>query len=212
MLTASNISHSFDYPLFTKIDLSLNAEESTAIIGISGSGKSTLLHILSTFLAPQTGSVNYNGKNLYSIDENELLEIRRKDFGIIFQSHYLFRGFTGVENIKVAELLSASALDKSIAEKFGISAVLHQQSSTLSGGQQQRLSIVRVLSKNPKIIFADEPTGNLDHTTAEEVMNLIFEYIKKNKASILCVTHDEKLAFRCDNVFRIINGTLTRIK
>ncbi len=212
MLTASNLSHSFDYPLFENINLSLENGKTTAIVGISGSGKSTILHIMSSFLSPQNGSVTLNDKDIYKLSEDEILQIRRRDFGIIFQSHYLFRGFSGYENIKIAELLSNESLDIGLTEKFGISPVLHQQSSTLSGGQQQRLSIVRVLSKKPKIIFADEPTGNLDKTTATEVMELLFEYITQNNASMLCVTHDEELAMECDNVFRLNNGQLIRIK
>lgn len=212
MLIASNLSHSFDYPLFENINLSLEDGKTSAIVGVSGSGKSTILHIMSSFLSPQNGSVELDGKDLYNLSEAEMLQIRRKDFGIIFQSHYLFRGFTGYENIKIAELLSNEPLDTRLVEKFGISPVLYQQSSTLSGGQQQRLSIVRVLSKKPKIIFADEPTGNLDKSTATEVMGLLFEYVKQNSASMLCVTHDEELAMKCDNVFRLSSGHLSRIK
>jgi putative ABC transport system ATP-binding protein len=212
MLIASNLSHSFDYPLFDGVNIELLPAQSSAIVGVSGSGKSTLLHILSTFLSPNSGTVHMGGQNLYSLDENELLNIRRNQIGIIFQSHYLFRGFSASENIKVAELLSKERMNEKLANRFGIAEQLKQQSSTLSGGQQQRLSIVRVLSKRPKIIFADEPTGNLDKSTAKDVMNSIFEYIKQNSASLLCVTHDEEFAHQCDNVFRLHDGSLNRIK
>jgi len=212
MLIASNISHSFDYPLFDNISISLDAGKSTAIIGASGSGKSTLLHILSSFLRPKTGEVSFQGKSMYMSGESELVRLRRENFGVIFQSHYLFRGFSGYENIKVAELLSNKELDIELCRRFGIEDVLHQPSSTLSGGQQQRTSIVRVLAKKPKIIFADEPTGNLDNTTASEVMASLFEYVKSKSASILCVTHDESVAYSCDAVFRLQDRELKKIK
>ncbi len=212
MLIASKLSHSFDYPLFDDLSFELSASRSTAIIGVSGSGKSTLLHILSSFLNPISGEVRYGDKSLYSLDQNELLSVRRNDFGIIFQSHYLFRGFSGFENLKVANLLSRESLDDEIINRFGIADVLHQQSSTLSGGQQQRLSIARVLSKKPKVIFADEPTGNLDKETACDVMDSIFEYIYSREASMLCVTHDSELAMRCDSVYKLQHGKLDRVK
>jgi len=212
MLIASNLSHSFDYPLFDNVSIELNTRKSTAIVGNSGSGKSTILHILSSFLKPNSGEIIFDNKSLYNLYEDELLKIRRNEFGIIFQSHYLFRGFSGNENIKVAELLSGGVMENDIAKRFGIADILYQQSSTLSGGQQQRLSIVRVLSKKPKIIFADEPTGNLDKTTAGEVMESIFEYIDRNDASMLCVTHDEDFAYKCDEVFRLSDGKLVRVK
>jgi putative ABC transport system ATP-binding protein len=212
MLIASNISHSFDYQLFNDINISLLAGKSTAIIGASGSGKSTLLHILSSFLKPNAGSVSFDDKNMYESGENELIRLRREEFGVIFQSHYLFRGFTGYENIKIAELLSKTKLDETICKRFGIDEVLHQSSSTLSGGQQQRMSIVRVLTKQPKIIFADEPTGNLDNITASEVMHALFEYISEKSASMLCVTHDEAVAYSCDSVFRLQDRQLIKTK
>lgn len=212
MLTASNLSHSFDYPLFENVSLELLPSQSTAIVGVSGSGKSTLLHILATFLIPNSGEVRIDGRNMYDLSQNELLKIRRNDFGVIFQSHYLFRGFSARENIAVAELLSNEEMDENLAKRFGIAAQLKQQSSTLSGGQQQRLSVVRVLSKKPKVIFADEPTGNLDKATAKDVMSSIFDYITQSQASLLCVTHDEEFAHECDNVFRLHDGILSRIK
>lgn len=185
---------------------------STAILGVSGSGKSTLLHILSSFLTPKNGEVVYKNKNIYSLPSSELVDLRKNDFGIIFQSHYLFRGFSARENLEVASLLTNEPIDEELAEKFGVLHVLEQPISTLSGGQQQRISIVRVLTKKPKVIFADEPTGNLDKDSAAQVMSTIFEYIQHNNASLLCVTHDEKLAYSCDHVFKLERNALIKLK
>lgn len=212
MLSAKNLSHSFDYDLFDNIDIDLKPGTSTAILGVSGSGKSTLLHILSSFLRPQKGQVEYNGKDIYSLSPKELVDLRKNDIGIIFQSHYLFRGFSAKENLEVASILTGEPLDEELSRKFGVAHVLSQPISTLSGGQQQRISIVRVLTKKPKLIFADEPTGNLDKTSAEEVMHTIFEYIDQNKAAMMCVTHDEKLAFSCDAVYRLEHKILKKLK
>ncbi len=212
MLIANNLSHSYDYPLFENITIELLPKTSTAILGVSGSGKSTLLHILSSFLKPNSGEVLLNDKNIYDLSQKELVEVRKNDFGIIFQSHYLFRGFSAVENIEVASMLSNEPMDDELAQKFGVAHVLNQPISTLSGGQQQRISIVRVLTKKPKVIFADEPTGNLDKDSAHQVVQSIFEYILENNAALFCVTHDEKLAFACDNVFRLEQNKLTKLK
>lgn len=212
MLGAKNLSHSFDYDLFQNIDIELKPKTTTAILGVSGSGKSTLLHILSSFLPPQSGVVEYNGENIYSLSDSELVKLRKNDFGIIFQFHYLFRGFSARENLEVSSILTGEPIDEELSKKFGIAHVLSQPISTLSGGQQQRISIVRVLTKKPKIIFADEPTGNLDKTSAAEVMGAIFEYVEQNSAAMLCVTHDESLAFSCDCVFRLEKNAFTKLK
>ncbi|HIE35540.1 MAG TPA: ABC transporter ATP-binding protein, partial [Campylobacterales bacterium] len=175
LLKAFNLSHSFDYPLFDGLNLSLSQCESVAIVGVSGSGKSTLLHILSTLLRPNSGRVYLFGKDIYDQQEKEILKIRREMIGIIFQSHYLFKGFSALENILVASLLSKKRIDNSLIESFGIKRVIDKKITELSGGEQQRVSIARVLTKRPKIIFADEPTGNLDKKSANDVMQKVFD-------------------------------------
>ncbi len=194
LLEVENLSHSFEYNLFKNISFQLMPKESISIVGVSGSGKSTLLHICATLLRPDSGEVKLFGKNLYSLKNRDILKIRREDVGIIFQSHYLFKGFDAYENIELATLLNDTKFDDKLIEKLGIKEVLKQKVGELSGGQQQRVSIARVLSKKPKIIFADEPTGNLDNKTATEVMDILFEYIKENSAVLLLVTHDNNLA------------------
>ena len=197
LLRVENISHSFDYKLFEQVNFHLNAKESMAILGVSGSGKSTLLHICSTLLKPDSGTVSLFDKNIYTQNDDETLKMRRYDVGIIFQAHYLFKGFLAHENIELSSFLSDKMIDPSMLERLGIADFMHYKVGDLSGGQQQRISIARVLAKKPKIIFADEPTGNLDDKTAQEVMNVLFEYIEKENAALLLVTHNTHLAKQC---------------
>lgn len=211
MLKALNLTHKFDYTLFNDINLDIKPATTTAIMGVSGSGKSTILHILSTLLSPYSGEVIYNNKSLYQLSNSELLKIRRYDFGIIFQAHYLFKGFNGFENIELATILSGQKIDPKLLEALKIDKVVNQKIGELSGGQQQRVSIARVLAKKPRIIFADEPTGNLDQATAKEVMGVIFDYVRNNKAALVLVTHDDDLAKLCDDRYQLANHTLTKI-
>jgi len=198
LIEAKNISHSFDYPLFDDINFSLDERESMSITGISGSGKSTLMHILSTMLKPNSGKVELFGRSIYSLSQKELIEIRREKLGIIFQAHYLFRGLSAYENLELSTILTGNKIDDELIEKFKIQKVMQQKIGELSGGQQQRVSIARVLTKKPKIIFADEPTGNLDEKTANEVMDILFDYIKEVNGVLFLVTHEKELAKRCE--------------
>lgn len=201
LLEAKHLSHAFDYPLFNDLSFTLDGGQSMAIVGVSGCGKSTLLHICSTLLAPKGGEVYFEQIPLYGAKSRNALHVRREQFGIIFQSHYLFKGFTAKENIQLSALLAQTPLDEALCERLGIARVLHQKIGELSGGQQQRVSIARVLSKKPRVIFADEPTGNLDQGTAKEVMDVLFEYIKTHDAALMLVTHDLALAKQCNRVF-----------
>jgi putative ABC transport system ATP-binding protein len=212
LLSAKNLSHSFDYDLFTNVSLELNRNESIAIIGISGSGKSTLLHLLSTLLKPDSGSIELLGEDILSMKQKKLALLRRNELGLVFQSHYLFKGFSGYENLEVSEILAQEPIEKELLERLDIAHCIHQKVTELSGGQQQRVSIARVLTKKPTIVFADEPTGNLDSVTANEVMELFFDYIAKHDAGMLLVTHDESLAHMCDKVYKLENKELVRVK
>lgn len=208
LLEAKGISHSFDTLLFSDVDVTLHPGQSLSIVGRSGSGKSTLLHICSTFIKPNEGSVALFGEEVYGKSESDIEAIRRYDIGIVFQFHYLFKGMTAMENIEVATLLAQEQVDIALLEKLEIAELMEQKIGELSGGQQQRVSIARVLSKKPRIIFADEPTGNLDNETASLVMEVLFDYIQSHDAALLLVTHDMQIAARCDNVYRLENHTL----
>ena len=208
LLNATDITHAFDYPLFSSINFTLNEKESISIVGRSGLGKSTLLHIFSSFIKPNEGQVELLGKELYSLKEDAIEAIRRYELGIIFQAHYLFKGMKAIENLEIAALLANETIDDKLLERLEIKELMEQKIGELSGGQQQRISIARVLSKKPKIIFADEPTGNLDKETAKLVMDVLLEYIESHKAAMILVTHDEEMAKLCNKSFRLENQTL----
>jgi putative ABC transport system ATP-binding protein len=208
LLSATNISHSFDYQLFDNIDFRLESSSSIAILGRSGCGKSTLLHILSTFLKPLSGSVTLLDREIYSLKESEIEQIRRYEIGIVFQFHYLFKGMSALENIEVATMLSEEEIDRSLLKRLEIDHLIESKISELSGGQQQRVSLARVLSKRPKIIFADEPTGNLDKETATLVMSVLLEYTKEHNAGLLLVTHDEEMASMCSKSYELRDRVL----
>ena len=208
LLEAKDISHSFDTLLFSDVNLSLDPYQSTAIVGRSGCGKSTLLHIFSTFLKPDKGYVTLFAKDLYAQKDEAIEALRRYDIGIIFQFHYLFKGMSAMENVQVATMLSATQIEDRLLEKLEIKELMSHKIGELSGGQQQRISIARVLSKRPRIIFADEPTGNLDNETAELVMDVLLDYTKETGAGLLLVTHDESMAARCDSTYKLEDKVL----
>ncbi len=211
LLHATHISHSFDIELYHDIELNLDASRSIAILGRSGCGKSTLLHHFSTFLKPQEGKVMLFGQDVYALKSAQIEELRRHELGIVFQFHYLFKGMSAMENIEVATMLSGEKINEELLERLEISELMNQKISELSGGQQQRVSIARVLSKKPKLIFADEPTGNLDKETANLVMDVLLEYTRRENAGLLLVTHDEEMANRCDESYRLEDKKLERI-
>ena len=208
LLKATHISHSFDTELFSNVDFTLNPSQSIAIVGRSGSGKSTLMHIFSTFIKPTKGTVELLQKDIYSLNDREIETIRRFKIGIIFQFHYLFKGMSAMKNIEVATMLSGTTIEDSLLDKLQIKELMQQKIGELSGGQQQRVSIARVLSKKPRIIFADEPTGNLDKETAKLVMDVLLDYIKETGAGLILVTHDESMSSLCDKVYRLENKKL----
>lgn len=212
LLECKNLTHSFDYLLFEDINLSVVEKEKIAIIGHSGCGKSTLLNILSSLLKPNQGTVYFKENDIFKLNEKDFTELRRNDFGIIFQSHYLLRGFSAEENLQVAELLSGNKIDNKILNTLNIEHVMSQSVGELSGGQQQRLSCCRILTKKPKIIFADEPTGNLDYKTASDVINSLFSYVENNNSGLILVTHEEDIAFKCDKVYKLEEFKLKQLK
>lgn len=212
LLEATALSHTFDYPLFSDVNLEIEPGETVAIIGESGSGKSTLLHALSTLLQPNEGEVKLFDRDIYRLKERELVSMRRNDLGLIFQSHYLFKGFSAYENLEVASLLASEPVDDKLIDRLGLQDVINLKVTQLSGGQQQRISIARVLTKKPRIIFADEPTGNLDNVTSLEVMNIFEEYVEEHQAVLVLVTHNEEFAHRCHKVFRLHERIFEQIK
>ncbi|WRD04405.1 ABC transporter ATP-binding protein [Helicobacter pylori] len=213
MIKAINISHAFEKPLYNGVNLHIKPKESLAILGVSGSGKSTLLSHLATMLKPDSGTVSLlEHQDIYALNSKKLLELRRLKVGIIFQSHYLFKGFSALENLQVASILAKQEINHSLLEQLGIAHTLKQGVGELSGGQQQRLSIARVLSKKPQIIIADEPTGNLDTISANQVISMLQNYIIEEKGALVLATHDEHLAFTCSQVYRLEKEVLIKEK
>jgi len=203
LLELCNISHSFGEKLFQDISLSINENQKIAIIGESGCGKSTLLHIMATFLRPDSGNVKLFNQDIYSLSKNEIIQHRRHNISIIFQQHYLFKGFSLYENLQVASLVCGQNIDKDLMDRFGLSDKQNFHAGALSGGEQQRASIARALVKQPKIIFADELTGNLDYKNSKKVIDILFDYVEESKSSIVIVTHDRSVADKCDKIFEI---------
>jgi len=217
LLTAQNIAHKFDYELFSNVNFELKEQESIAIVGRSGSGKSTLLHIFSTFIQPNEGKVTLLEQELYPTNisdsyTDKIEQMRRYDLGIIFQAHYLFKGMSALMNIEIATLLSEEQIDETLLERLEIKELMSQKIGELSGGQQQRVSIARVLSKKPKVIFADEPTGNLDKETAQLVMDVLLEYVEEYHAGLVLVTHDEEMAKLCNKAYRLEQKELSELR
>jgi len=203
LIETENISKAFDYQLFENLNLRLWSKQSASIMGRSGSGKSTLLHIIATLQKPDSGKVELFGEDIYSLSKRKIELIRREKLGIIFQQHYLFKGMTALENIEAATLLAGTDIDKDIFEMLEIDHVINKKVGDLSGGQQQRVSIARVLSKKPKLIFADEPTGNLDRDTANLVMDALNSYIKEHNAALFVVTHDHEIAKKTQKSYEL---------
>ena len=203
LVEVDNVSKKFDYQLFEDLNFSLWSKQSVAVMGRSGSGKSTLMHILSTLQKPDSGSVKLLDFDVYKLNKKEIELLRRKAIGIIFQSHYLFKGMTARENIEAATLLAGTKIDEGILETLEIKDIIDKRVGDLSGGQQQRVSIARVLSKKPKVIFADEPTGNLDRETANLVIDALNQYIEKNSAALFIVTHDLEIAKKAQKIYQL---------
>lgn len=208
ILEARSLAHAFDYPLYRDVSLTMKAGDTVAVMGRSGSGKSTLLHTLAGLIEPLEGEVRLFGLPLYRLKEAQKERLRRYRTGIVFQSHYLFKGLTGRENIEVAAMLAGKEADEDLLERLEIAEVVDQKVSRLSGGQQQRVSLARVLSKEPQIIFADEPTGNLDDETAKAVMRVLLEYVRRRSAALFMVTHDRQIAEHCAQIYELRSDRL----
>ncbi|MDB3086630.1 peptide ABC transporter ATP-binding protein [Clostridioides difficile] len=198
------------------VNLEINSGEFVSIIGPSGSGKSTLLHILSGLDNPTSGQVFLDDKDIYKYSEKELSALRRKSFGFVFQQFNLLPVLTASENILMPVLLDKKQPDKKylneISSLIGITDRLHHLPHELSGGQQQRVAIARALIAKPDIIFADEPTGNLDSKSGNEVMNLLIKTSKQFGKTLVVITHDDRIAKLADRRLSIIDGALMEVE
>ena len=196
------------------INLTVEKGEFTAIVGTSGSGKSTLLHMLGGLDRPTTGKVMVDGKDIFSLSEEQLTIFRRRKIGFVFQSYNLVPVLNLYENIVLPLELDGKKIDREyidqIAETLGLKDRLEALPNQLSGGQQQRVAIARALAGTPSIILADEPTGNLDSKTSQDVLSLLKVTIEKFGQTIVMITHNEEIAQMADRIIHIEDGCIFR--
>ena len=214
IIEAKDIRKSFNkLEVLKGVDFSARQGEVVAIMGASGAGKSTLLQILGTLLTPDSGSLVIDGSNVLDMDARELAAFRNRRIGFVFQAHHLLPEFTAVENVMIPSLIggASSAQAKARAQELlalvGLDARLSHKPSQLSGGEQQRVAIARALANRPAILFADEPTGNLDSHTKEEIHQLFFDLRKQLGQTVVIVTHDAGLAQLCDRSCYMVDGS-----
>jgi putative ABC transport system ATP-binding protein len=195
------------------VDLDIAAHEAVAILGASGSGKTTLLGLLAGLDAPSGGDVNLLGKSLHTLDEDARAALRAGRVGFVFQSFQLLPTLTAVENVHLAlELAGCNEHHQTRAgealDLVGLSRRLHHYPSQLSGGEQQRVAIARAFAPHPEVLFADEPTGNLDQSTGDPVIELLFNLRARYGTALVLVTHDATLAQHCERRYLLDNGAL----
>ena len=215
MLSAKNIHKKYGpVEVLKGVDIAINAGEIASIVGPSGSGKSTLLHILGTLDTPDQGEVYLGNENISHLQGNKLSGFRNKHIGFVFQFHHLLPEFSALENVCIPGWLTSRNKNqvKQKAEELlkilGLSNRLENKPNQLSGGEQQRVAVARALINNPDIVFADEPTGNLDTVNAKELHHLFFDLRKKFNQTFLIVTHNEELALLSDRTLTMKDGKI----
>ncbi len=210
--------NSEDIEVLRGVSVEIKRGKVTIVLGASGAGKSTLLHILSGLDTPDRGKVIFEGTNIATLDDNQLSALRNKSIGFIFQFHHLIPEFTALENVAIPQLISgvnfpkAKKRSKELLEIVGMEERLNHKPSELSGGEQQRVAVARALANNPSILFADEPTGNLDSENGEIISNLFKKINSELGITILMVTHNADLMKLGNIIYRMRDGVLHKEK
>ena len=214
-LTLNYKNYNTSVEVIKGIDLKINSSEKVAIVGKSGSGKTSLIMLMAGLEQPTSGEIIFDQQLISTLNEDQLADIRKKKIGIVFQSFYLIPNYTALENVSL--ILEINDIDNSkqkaedLLIQFGLKDRLNHFPTQLSGGEQQRVAIARSMAVNPKLILADEPTGNLDSENSQMISNLLFEYANKNQSSFVLVTHDLKFAEKCDRIIKIEDGTIVSL-
>jgi lipoprotein-releasing system ATP-binding protein len=215
MITAKNIHKYYDNLHVLKgVDLHIKQGEIVSIVGSSGAGKTTLLTILGTLDKPTTGDIEFNGINITSLSEKKLAQFRNQYIGFVFQFHHLLPEFTALENICIPAFINKTSKKEAELNAYKLLDLLSlkdrasHKPSELSGGEQQRVAVARALINNPKVIFADEPSGNLDSTNAQKLHELFFTLRQELKQTIVVVTHNETLANMADRKLVMKDGLI----
>ncbi|MBQ9475427.1 MAG: ABC transporter ATP-binding protein [Bacteroidales bacterium] len=213
MLKARDIHKSFgSLEVLKGVDFEAEKGDVIAIVGASGAGKTTFLQVLGTLLTPDSGSLEIDGEQVLSLPMNARADFRCRKIGFVFQAHHLLPEFSALENVMIPALIEgrgvsdAEAAAKKLLGEVGLSERLSHKPSELSGGEQQRVAIARALVNSPAVVFADEPTGNLDSVTKQEIHRLFFDLRDKFSQTIIIVTHDPQLASICDRSLTMVDG------
>ena len=219
-IDAQRLSKSFsstdgEISLFKDLNLQIHKGESVAIIGPSGTGKSTLLSLLACLDTPTAGTVSLGGVDLNSMEQQQKAQWRSKNISFVFQSFHLLPELSALENTQLPLDIQGHADSKQQAkhwvEAVGLAPRISHFPAQLSGGEQQRVAIARAFVTAPSLLFADEPTGNLDTKTGDNIIELLFDFSAKTQATLILITHDVHLASRCDRMFNLLEGQLTEV-